>query len=278
MGTPIRSERDTPPEPLEDSTEQPPNPNPNPSDGVTDGDPPPEDEVTRLSRYTGILEATLREQNATIQRLNESHAAPAPTPTPAPAPVDPSVARQEFYNDPAGATRRTIREELETTVKPLLDFVQEFKGQGLLGTLKAKMKADARFAPHWDAAVEQAVDETLSRLQPSQINEQTMQSAVVQAIGLKTMGLLSGSTAPAPTPAPSPTPTPTRVPSTPPHMRPSAPPAPGSGNGAKKLRPLTENEERLRREQKMSHEEYLFWLDVPANEVATAKFKPTGAK
>lgn len=283
MGTPIRSEKDPPNPPSPDSSggshEPPPNPNPNPSDGATNDQ--PENEVTRLSRYTGILEETLREQNRTISRLNEQVSSRPAAPEPAPAPVDPATARQEFYNDPMTATRKIVGDALKETVAPLLDFVKEMKGQGLVGQLKSQLKADARFAPFWDEAVERGVDDAVSKLQPGQINEVTMQGIVVQVIGLKTMGLLPGSQpAPAPrNPNPNPDPNPApRMTTTPAHMRPSAPPAPSAGNGKKQLRALTENEKRLARENKMTDEEYLFWLDVPPSEVATAKFTPSGAK
>lgn len=273
MGTPIRSEKDTSPESSEDS-QTPPNPNPDPSTGHTDaGDPPvvedpPEDEVTRLRRYTGILESTLRENNRTIQQMNESGTTTRPAPTPPPT-RDPAAERQEFFNDPAEITRRTVKAELEETVKPLLDFVKEMKSQGASGRIKEQVKNDPRFSGMWDPAVERAVDETLARMKPEEITEQNVRSATVQAIGLKAMGMLEGSTPPAPRSDPPPTGERPRV-TTPAHMRPSAPPAP-SGNGNKpKLRPLTENEERLRRENRQTHEDFLFWLELPAGEVTTA--------
>jgi len=283
MGTPIRSEKDPPnPPPSPDSSgashEPPPNPNPNPSDGRTDGE--PEGEAARNARYIGILEDTLREQNRTISQLNAQVTAKPTREEPAPPPPDPAVARQEFYNDPMSATRRIVGDALKETVAPLLDFVNEMKGQGVAGRLKTQLKADPRFAPYWDDAVDRGIDDAVSKLQPGQLNEMTMQGIVVQIIGLKTMGLLPGSSAPAPR-APNPNPDPNsapRVSTQPAHMRPSSPPAPSAGNGKKVLRPLTENEERLRRENKMSHEEYLFWLDVPPSQVATAKFVPSGDK
>ena len=275
MGTPIRSEKDSTAPDSSGESQTPPNPNPDDSTGRTDegdGQPPvvEEDEVTRLRRYTGILESTLRENNRTIQSMNERGTTTPPASTPPPA-RDPVAERQEFFNDPAEITRRTVRAELEQTVAPLLEFVKELKGQGMIGRLKEQVKTDPRFAPMWDSAVEQAVDATLAKVAPDQLNEHTVRAATVQAIGLKAMGMLEGSSPPPNSnPNPNPAPTGERRVQTPAHMRPSAPPAP-SGNGNKpKLRALTENEERLRRENKQTHEDFLFWLELPASEVTTA--------
>lgn len=273
-GTPIRSERDSTTSESSEDSGTPPNPNPNDSDGATDDSPNPppppevEDEVVRLKRYTGLLENTLRENNRTIQQMNERGTTTPPPATPPPA-RDTAAERQEFFNDPAEITRRTVRAELEQTVAPLLEFVKEMKGQGAAARVKEQVKNDPRFSSMWDAAVERAVDETLARMKPEEITEQNVRSATVQAIGLKAMGMLEGSTTPAPRSDP-PTPSGDRRVTTPAHMRPSAPPAP-TGNGNKpKLRSLTENEERLRRENKQTHEDFLFWLELPASEVTTA--------
>lgn len=271
MGTPIKSEKDTPHEPSEDLNEPAPNlnPNPDPSIGHTDDQPQRETELLRLQRYTGVLEENLREQNRTIQTQNDllTRTPPAPVAPPVP-PVDPQAARNEFYQDPVAVTRRTVREELESTVAPLLDFVKEFKGQGTATRLKDKFRNDPKFQPHWDDAVERSIDDAVSRVAPENLNDGTMQAIIVQSIGLKTMGLLSPSTNGNSNPNP---PAPTSRPvSSQAHMRPTGPPAPSTQPGAKRLRALTENEERLRRENKMTHEEYLFWLELPADQVATA--------
>lgn len=274
MGTPIRSRNDPPPQDTSDSQDPPPNPNPNPSDGVIDDppvtDPPADTEEARLKRYSAILEDTLREQNRTIQQLQNATPPVAP---PAAPPRNPEAERQDFYNDPIEATRKVVKTALEETVAPLLDFVKEMRGATTTDRIKNQVKNDPRFSGIWDADIERAVDETLTRVAPDKINEDVVRSAAVQAIGLKTMNMLPTTTPrtdnPNPNPNP-PAPTERRV-TTPPHMRPSAPPAPSSQtNGAKKLRPLTENEERLRRENKQTHEDFLFWLELPANEVTTA--------
>ena len=272
QGTPIRSANDPPPGSTDSSEELDPNLNPNDSTGRTDEEEPPvveDPEVARLKRYTGILEANLRDQNATIQAMAERGDRAAAPPAP-PAPRDVQTERTEFYNDPLEATRRVIRDELKETVAPLLDFVQGLKGQGAKDKFISAVKQDARFSGMWDAAVERAVEETLARVPADQINEQVVRSAAVQAIGLKAMGALEGAEAPPAPPAP-PAPSGERRVTTPPHMRPSAPPAPTGRNGeAPKRRPLTENEERLRRENKQTVEDFWFWMELPANEVTTA--------
>lgn len=264
-GTPIKSEADLEAERLAAegqppvSSDPPPNP-PTPQDGVTE----PED---KTKRYIAILEDTVREQNRKIQLAADAGNV-QPTPATKPA-LTPEEEKQAYYQDPVTATRNIVNEALERTIAPLTDFVKEFRGQGATQRLVEKFKVDPRFSGMWDSQIEDAVTNFLATLQPEHINDATVQSAVIQAIGLRAAGLLPGTTAPTPTPTPK-TPSngnPPVTPVTPPHMRPSAPPGPNDRPAAPKLRALTENEERIRRENKQTHEEYLRWLDVPATEV-----------
>lgn len=253
------------------STETPPTPTPTPS--ATD----------QKDRYIGILEASLREQNKQIQELMTTRPAAPAAP---PAAPDPEKEKQDFYNDPAGTTRRIVNDALAESIAPLRDFVKGLKIDGSpFSNMMAKFKADVRFVDALnDPQVVAAVETIMSKAELTEVN---MQSAIVHAVGLKGMGLLgtvvSAPAAP-PTPAPAPAPTPTPAPSTvlPPHVRPSAAPTPApapSGNGTQRP-PLTENQRRLMREQGFkSEEEYWKWMEIPASEVAHSEIgKPQGGR
>jgi hypothetical protein len=224
-------------------------------------------------RYVSVLEETLREQNRIIQGLQNQST--APTPAPAPSAED---LKTQFYNDPVNTTRSIVEEALNRTIAPLNDFVRGLRIEGSpYDRLMSKFRADARFAPvlqdpHVLAAVERIMG-------AAELNEVNMQSAIVHAMGLKSMGLLgtiveapAGTPAPTPAPAPAaPTPTPSTV--LPPHVRPSAAPTPAGANGGQpRARQLTETEKRLARENRMTDEQYLKWLETPADEVAVADF------
>lgn len=254
------------------STEETP-PTPTPSPSATDD---------KSQRYISILEETLREQNRQIQELQSARSAPPAPPTP---PVDPEKEKQEFYNDPAGMTRRIINDALAESIKPLQDFVKGLKIDGSpFMNMMGKFKADARFSQALsDPQVVAAVEKIMERAELTEVN---MQSAIVHATGLKSMGLLGtvvpAAAAPAPAPASSPAPSPTPAPVLPPHVRPSAPPAPApTPNGNTPQRPpLTENQRRLMREQGFkTEEEYWKWMELPASEVAHTELgKPQGGR
>ncbi|MBA2704697.1 MAG: hypothetical protein H0U60_12700 [Blastocatellia bacterium] len=233
-------------------------------------------DTENVTRYNALLEDNLRDQNRRIQELQDQLAR---TTTPPAAPASASRTeeeeRQDFYNRPVATTRLMIQEELDRTIKPLTDFVQQMRGGTESEKILNRLKGDPRFAPHWDMAVEQAVNGVIARLSPDQINEQTIMSTIIQAIGLKSIGQLApvpGS----PVPAPAPTPQPSTQPqngnppvTTPPHMRPSSPPGPNA-NQPPRRRQLNENEKRLAREKRMSDDTYLDWLEMPASQIAKA--------
>ena len=228
-------------------------------------------------RYIQLLEEQLREQNRQIQTLNsqfEQRNAIPPTPQPTTDEL-----KQRFYNDPHGATRDIIREELKQAIQPLQDFTQNFRSETQTERLLTRFKADPRFAPMWDSNIEETVTALLRNVAPASINEQTIQAAIVNAIGLKAVGMLPGgnrqpvnnNSAPTPNGGNGEQRTENRaVP--PAHMRPSAPPSPSTPVGGQRVRQLTEGEKRLARENRMTDQEYLYWLDRPSDGVATGKF------
>lgn len=237
----------------------------------------PTDSPIDNSRYISTLEETLREQNRHIQELTTKLSS-----TPEPVHREPEKTteerRQEFFNDPVEANRRLIREELQSTVAPLVEFVNQLKGGTKTDELVNRFKNDVRFSGMWDNDVEAFVRNQVKNVSADQLNDNVFGTVVVSAIGMKATGILpkangNGFADPSSrnTPAPAPNPNPTPMPTTPPHMRPSAPPGPsGNPEGKKKARELTELERRLARERRMTDAEYLEWLEVPATDVVNS--------
>jgi hypothetical protein len=237
--------------------------------------------------YVALLETQLREQNRQIQELiNRDTGAPEPPPPPR----DIEASRQQWYQDPEGrtleVTRNVVREELQATVAPLLDFVREFKSGNAYEDMKRKFKSDARFAGQFaDPAFEAAVDQIMAKADKTEAN---MQAALIHAIGLKAINALPASNGNTTVPAPTPTPQPPAATTTgerpvapqPPHLRPST--APAARADAPKRRQLNELERRLARERwpndPQAEEKYLNWLELPASDVVradeTGKVKP----
>jgi hypothetical protein len=264
---PPTDESETPPSSPDSTTQSPPNPSSPPASAT---------ESENVTRYNALLEDNLREQNRKIQELQDELARVKQTPAGPAAPTrTEEEERQEFYNRPMAATRQLIKEELDRTIAPLTEFVQQMRGGSESERIISKLKVDPRFSSMWDASVEQAVNSVVARLNPDQINEQTITSTVIQAIGLKAIGQLAPvAPSSAPASAPSPTPTPStpaenRPVVTPPHMRPSAPPGPSS-NQRPARRQLNENEKRLAREKRMTDDQYLDWIEMPASAIGKA--------
>jgi len=229
-------------------------------------DQPQDPPIDKSREYITALENTMREQNATIQRLLGQQNQPTPQAPAAPAPSKEEL-NQQFYNDPYNTTRNLIQEALDSTIKPLVETVRGLRFEGSpYDRMMSKFRNDPRFAiALQDQNVVNAIGQILENVE---LSEQSMQSAIVHAVGLKAMGQLGG------LPAPTPTSTPQNPsPVIPPHVRPSAPPSPRNNeNNRRVVREFTENERRIMREQGMTEEQYTKWLDMPASQVASANF------
>lgn len=253
---------------------------------------PPTEQPTAgpTDQYARILEATLKDMNAQNralqQQLDNVHRGVASGP-PAPPAKSQDELRNDFFNDPHGSTRNIIREEMQATIKPLMDVVQGLRFEGSpFNNMLSQFKTDPRFGPHITPDVEQAINKLMGQ---AELTPQNMQAAVVQAIGLKASGLLGVALGNFEQPTNNPPPPqhnnhpPAAHMTTPPHIRTSGPPPAGPNNNQPALRPLTENEETLRRHNRQTHAEFLAWLDAPASTVASSQigkkdWKPTGGK
>lgn len=242
--------------------------------------PTPQAQPTK-SKYEELLEATLREQNARIQQMNSEITTLRQAPvTTAPEPAQGKSAA-DFFNDPHGSLdqfRKTINEDLQRTVAPLLDLAKGLRGDGTpYGNIKQQFKNDPRFSAILsDPKLEYAVDEIMRN---QQATPELMKAAVIQAAGLQATGELDVALVASgvdinrfrsSTPAPAPTITTQTVPTVPAHMRPSAPAAPIPQDNRAQLPPLTALEKRLMSERGQTEEQFRAWINASPSEVATS--------
>lgn len=168
----------------------------------------------------------------------------------APAPVDPKVASEQFFADPL----RMIDEAVKRQLAPLNETRERMEMQRKYDTLKGQMKRDPRFQALNHPAVESALDSLVDEyktFEPSSVvrDYHTAIGIVAASGGFNTNPAENPSTPPA---------TKEPVVTTPPHLRPSAPPPRAPAPSDKpKLRELTENERHLARLYGMTPEEYL---------------------
>lgn len=256
-----------------------PNPNPPPTDKSVDtplkqsGAGVPEEELRRLRELNAAQEATLRDyhrQNTELtQRLRGLDERVKKVEAP-PGPSEDEV-NQEFWKNPSGVMSRLIKEEMARTVGPLNERLSQQTQMSEYERTKQRLKAE--YSDIWDK-IEGSVDEFVrnASAQGVEINDQVMTVAALTASGMYYRGQIPGAPPAAPR-ASEPKKEeerPTTV-FTPPHLRPSAPPIPGTEPAKKELRDLTENEKRLARERGMTTEQYLQWLDVPPEGVIASK-------
>jgi hypothetical protein len=197
------------------------------------------------------------------QRLEAATRAPGPTTEELDA---------EFWKNPTSR----IRAEMQSAVKPLEEYVKRSRGETEYERLKNKFRHDPKYGPVIDKA-EAYVDSLMQNQEPT---EQNLRVILYGIRGAAEFGDIDGlsfrddavaqATSLGITPKPTPTePRPVNQ-NIPPHLRPSAPPAPRGQEPVKQHRELTENERRLAREQGMTEEQYLNWLEVPPENVVTS--------
>jgi hypothetical protein len=235
------------------------NPNPNPSSttdpnpsGVTVTAPDPQ----AVARQQELILNRLREQDEEIKRLRAQADAPPKTP-------EPPVAEQnkEFWADPMTVLRR----ELKETVKPLIEFRDEFKATSQYDRLKADAKNDPRFKDFLAMpGVENQIDQLMSK-NPAPTAE-ALNGTIMGLRGAVEFGLVPGLVVTKKEEKPNnadPKQPPPMVDNNvlPPHMRPSAAPAPRGDGEKTKTRELSENERRLARERGLSEAAYIELTD-----------------
>lgn len=242
---------------------------------------PPQDPPTKTAEQLQLEEyqrkeaaylARQREQDAKLTQLT-SVVEKLVTDKNAPPPTTPEEDAKDFYRDP----KRVIREVMEETVKPLNQFKDTFEGDSAYSRLKTQYKADARFASYFQRpGFEEMVDQVITQ---SQGNGVTISNEFVESVLTHTAGQIAVGTIKMPDPIadanPNPTPTPGNPPvdnrTIPPYLQPSSPPSRQPVADGPKRRQLNENEDRIRREQGMSVEDWWSWQEMDSKDVVDSK-------
>lgn len=223
----------------------------------------PQEPVQDSKQIMNLYDQVIREKDAQIRRLLEEQQQQAQPQTP---PLSADEQKNRFFNEPMNV----IREEINRSVAPLLEFTKKFNQQNVYTELKGRYKNDPRFAQIFPQ-IEATVDSIMAN---SEVNEQNMYAAILSAIGMLTTGLIPGgapNTTSTPT-APTTSQTPKPPVTTPAHLRPTAPAAPQKQKAP--VRQLTENERRLARMHGMTPEQYIAYMELDSTQVATYK-EPT---
>lgn len=265
---------------------------PTPPTPPTNPQPPSPTERPGVDEYTRALQDQLRivtQQNLDLQRERENRQAAPPNPQPA---VSNEEFRQNFYNDPKKVFDEfgnRLLNDIKETIRPFESFIREGRSVNAYETAKNKLRNNSQFAAHWDHNVDTTLDFLVrSATQLGQaVNEDSIFNMVTAIIGQKAVGMLPQfmakyglpyqHTQPQP-PNPNPTPTPdVNNNQLPPNLPPRPPtPAPSSGRSRADREP-NENERRIMRENGFATvDEYDFWLQVPSNQVADAKYPGKG--
>ncbi len=194
-----------------------------------------------------LLEATVREQGRALTEARETQPATVVEPEAKPEDVDSTV----FFQDPAAETRRIIQQELKEIVAPLREDFAKGRARNAWDDATTELPNLANMRP--------MIEAVLSR---NGITNPT----VAQIIGAHDLALGQAKRTGVNIPQVE---TRTEIKTEEPHSRVSPQHHPSSQPIVKdekksKLRELTENEERLRRERKMTHEQFLSWqgLDI----------------
>ena len=221
-------------------------------------------------RLLSVYAGTIRDQNQRLEKL-ETDSAEAKKVAAQPTPTENAAKNKQFYERPYEATQELVRTEIQAAVAPIIDLVRSSTRQTDYDRIKTELKADPRFRDaltNTEGYVDQLIQQQVARGQP--VTREVVVTAISGVHGAASLGLLDLGVAPKPSEVAPTTNTQPASPTltTPPHLRPSAPPAPGGGdNGQPKLRDLNEQEERLRRENHMTKEEFLAGMEMAANDV-----------
>jgi hypothetical protein len=224
------------------------------------GAPQPSDQLTaeELRGTLNLYQQTIREQGRELSKLtrqiDEMRTAP-PRPQLPPKSVEDEA--KEYFTSP----RTVIREELKETVKPLVDFVSSFRQENEYEKIKNRLRADPQFKRVLEIG-EAYIDQSM---QGQPVSEDAVRAVALSVAGAAALGMLPGASITETQPKPKQQGGNVNIP---PNIRPSAPPQ--SPEPKQTVRELTENERRLARENKMSPEEYLAWLEADSIDVATS--------
>ena len=194
-----------------------------------------------LAEFLGVYEATVREQGAEVTRLTAELNKPVEA---IPEPKDPTdVPAEEFWREPMANVRKAVE---ETVKSQLQEIIQPFRDDLAVNRLAGSWSAVRSRHPDLDQ-FKPMIDSILSRTGVTNPSEGQIEYNYYTAVGLAARN--TGETVVPASPAPPPAPPPQHAPSN----HPIAP----VGEIKPELRPLTENEETLRRHNRQTHEEFL---------------------
>lgn len=242
---------------------------------------PPKDPPTKTPEQLQVEEYQ-RKEAAYIQRQRDQDAKLAQltqvveklvTEKAAPPEQTPEEAAKEFYRDP----KKVIREVMEETVKPLNEFKDGYQADNAYTRLKAQYKADPRFIPFFQRqGFEEMVDRVITQ---SVQNGVTISNEFVESVLTHTAGQIAVGTVQMPDPIADANITPTPTPGVPlvdnrmipPYLQPSSPPSVHRDAPGPKRRELTENEDRIRRENKQSLDEWWAWMEMDSKDIVDSR-------
>jgi len=270
--------QETPP-----SSQNPGNPTPAiskepPADPVIDPNAPPAKtpEQLQIEEYQRKEQAYLqrqRDQDAKLTQLT-SVVEKLVIEKSAPPPKTPEEEAKDFYRDP----RKVIREVMEETVKPLNEFKDSFQSNDAYTRVKNQFRSDPRFAPYFQRqGFEQTVDAVVNQAAQSgtQISEAFVESALTHTAGQIAVGTIQMpdpiADANVQNTPPQPGVAPVDNRQIPPYLQPSAPPSVQRTPDGPKRRALTENEDRIRRENGQSVEDWWEFMEMPSTGVIDSK-------
>jgi hypothetical protein len=157
--------------------------------------------------YTQSLEQRIAEQQiqqrkleTLLEKIAENNNKPAPTPQ-----RDIETERKKFYNDPVGsleeqfaARDNKILNQMREMLAPIQEVASSFRVDNEYTRMKNMIKVDPVFGKGLkDPDVEAAVD-TIMKQPGVDVNENTIKSAIAQAMGIKMMGGLGNAPKPKP--------------------------------------------------------------------------------
>jgi len=213
------------------------------------------DQDARLTQLSGVVEKLVAEKNA-------------------PPPTTPEEDAKAFYRDP----KKAIKEAMEEAVKPLNEFKDEYQGSNAYARLKTQFRSDPRFAQYFQRpGFEQMVDQVVNQ---SAQNGTEVSEMFVESVLTHTAGQIAVGTVQMPDPIadanvqntpPQPGVPPVDNRQIPPYLQPSAPPTRQAPSDGPKRRQLNENEDRIRREQGMSVEDWWKWQEMDSKDVVDSR-------
>ena len=286
MKVPVMSEPGKPFEPKEASSQTLANPtspisNDPPKDPVIDPNAQPvvpvkTPEQLQIEEYQRKEQAYLqrqRDQDAKLTQLTQV-VQKLFTDKSAPPPTTPEEDAKAFYRDP----KAVIREVMEETVAPLNAFKNSFESNDAYTRLKTQFKADPRFAAYFQrAGFEQTIDAVVNQAAQNgtPISEMFVESALTHTAGQIAVGTvqmpdpIADANVQNTPPQPGVAPVDNRQ--IPPYLQPSAPPSVQRTNDGPKRRQLTENEDRIRRENGQTVEDWWEFMEMPSTGVIDSK-------